>query len=277
MPASALIVFREVLEAALIIGVVLAATTGVRGRSAWIVGGVLLGLAGAGVLAFFADAVSSMGDGSGRELINAGVLVAAVGMLAWHQIWMSQHGKALAGSLQSLGHSVQAGDATMRALALVVAGAVLREGSETVLFLWGLATSSEAAAAQLVGGTLVGLAAGALCGAALYLGLLRIPPRYLFGVTGWLITLLAASMAAQAGGLLVQAGYLPTLTDELWDTSGLLPQGSALGQLLHILVGYDDRPTGIQLLLYVLTAATITVLSRRLARPHRRPVTVAVR
>lgn len=262
MLGSAIIVFREVLEAALIIGIVLAATAGIPGRSLWVAGGVGVGIAGAGVVAFFAESIAAMAQGSGQELFNAGILVVAVSMLAWHQIWMSRHGREMSAAFKTLGQSIKVGDSTLRALAIVVGSAILREGSEAVLFLFGVAASSDASTASLISGAAIGLLCGAVCGGGLYFGLVRIPPRYLFGVTGWLITLLAAAMAAQAAGLLVQAGYLPTLVDELWDSSAVLERSSALGQLLHILVGYDDRPTGIQMLVYLLTAGGIVGLSR---------------
>lgn len=266
---SAIIVFREVLEAALVIGIVLAATSGIAHRGRWIALGVAGGITGACMLAAFADSLASMADGSGRELLNAGILIVAVGMLAWHQIWMSRHGRAMGQSLHAFGQSLHRGESTLRALAVVVGSAILREGSEAVLFLFGVAASSGAGATRLWGGALLGLLGGMVCGFGLYKGLLRIPARHLFSVTGWLVTLLAAAMAAQAANLLAQAGYLPTLTNAMWDSSSLLTTDSPLGQVLHILVGYDDHPTGIQLLLYVSTLVGITVLSRRVATAGR--------
>jgi len=97
---------------------------------------------------------------------------------------------------------------------------------------------------------------------ALYLGLMRIPTRYLFAVTGALIVLLAAGMTAQASLYLSQAGWLPILNPVLWDSSGLLSEKSLVGQLLHTLIGYVDRPSGIQLIAYVTTIVVIVGLTR---------------
>jgi high-affinity iron transporter len=140
--------------------------------------------------------------------------------------------------------------------------AILREGSEAVLFLFGVATSDGASAQSVASGAALGLMGGIASGAALYLGLLRIPQKLLFSVTGWLIILLAAGMASQAAAFLVQAGQLPCLVDELWDSSQWLPRGSVIGQLLHILIGYDDRPAGIQLAFYFTTVIAILGLSQ---------------
>ena len=267
MFGSAIIVFREVLEAALIIGIVLASTTGIVGRSRWIWMGVMSGVAGAAVVAYFADTLASLAEGSGQELFNAGVLLLAVGMLGWHQIWMSQHGRSMASEFKNLGQSIKDGDSTLRALAIVVGAAILREGSEAVLFLFGVAASEGADLSGLISGALLGLLGGVVCGGGLYLGLLKIPARWLFGVTGWMIVFLAAGMASQAAAFLVQAGYVPTLMDEVWNSSGLLSRGSAAGQFLHILMGYDDRPSGMQLAFYLATLLGITGLSRWALRP----------
>jgi len=108
----------------------------------------------------------------------------------------------------------------------------------------------------------LGLGAGAALGLTLYLGILRIPSRHLFTVTNWMILLLAAGMAAQAAGFLVQAGYLPALQQPLWDTSALLSDRSVVGQILHTLVGYNDRPAGMQLLVYLVTLTIIATLMK---------------
>jgi high-affinity iron transporter len=226
---------------------------------------VLGGLAGAGVVAFFAESIASSAEGLGQELFNASVLLLAVFMLGWHQVWMSRHGRQMAGEFKNLGQSIRNGDRTVQALALVVGLAILREGSEAVLFLFGVAASDGTAASAIAGGAMLGLVGGALCGGGLYFGLVKIPARLLFGVTGWLILLLAAGMASQAAAFLVQAGEIPPLIDELWNSSALLERNSPLGQLLHILVGYDDRPAGIQLVFYAATILGISGFSRWIA------------
>ncbi|WP_455384520.1 FTR1 family protein, partial [Acidihalobacter prosperus] len=131
MLGSAVIVFREVLEAALIISIVMGATRGVAARGRWVLGGIAAGVGGAIVVAAFAGAISNAVEGRGQELLNAGVLLAAVLMLAWHNIWMSSHGRQLAGEMRKVGHDVSVGVKPLSALALVTFFAVLREGSET--------------------------------------------------------------------------------------------------------------------------------------------------
>jgi high-affinity iron transporter len=267
MLAAAIIVFREVLEAALIVGIVLAASAGAPRRGFWVSTGIAGGVVGAGLVALFAGEIAAAASGIGQELLNAVILFLAVGMLGWHNIWMSRHGRELAATAREVGDAVISGARPLYVLAVVVGLAVLREGSETVLFLYGIAAGGGLGAGSLIAGGALGLAGGAAVGAALYLGLLRIPARRLFTVTSWMVLLLAAGMASQAAGYLVQADLLPPLGDAVWDTSSLLTEDSVLGKALHTLVGYVSRPEGIQILLYLATLSVIWLLTRMVGRP----------
>lgn len=271
MLGSALIVFRETLEAALIVAIVLGATRGVAGRGRWVGMGILGGVAGALVVAAFAGAIAQSVEGRGQALLNAGILIAAVCMLAWHNTWMSAHGREISARMKQVGHDVSVGAKPLSALALVTLFAVLREGSETVLFLYGL-MSSGASATSLDAGAVLGLLAGVGLGAVLYRGLLVIPAGQFLNVVGWLVLLLAAGLAANAAMFLNQAGLVPALVPQVWNTSWLLAQQSWLGTLLHILVGYSDRPSGIELLFYLVTLAAILALMRLAGRPSARPI-----
>lgn len=268
MLGSAIIVFREVLEAALIIAVVMGATRGVQGRGRWVAGGIASGLVGAVVVAVFAGAIADAVQGRGQELLNASVLLAAVLMLAWHNVWMSAHGRELAAQMKKVGHDVSVGSKPLSALALVTLFAVLREGSETALFLYSLSASGAGSHGLLFGG-LFGLAAGTALGVVVYRGLLAIPIRHFFNFTGWLVLLLAGGLAANAAAFLNQAGLLPAISQQVWNSGWLLRQDSWPGTLLHILVGYTDRPMGIQVLFYAVTLIVIYSLMRLLGDARR--------
>jgi high-affinity iron transporter len=255
--ATAIIVFREVLEAALVVGIVMAAVRGVPGRNRWISFGIASGVTGALIVAWFAEAISSAAAGLGQELFNAIVLFAAVVMLGWHVAWMSRHGRKMAADLQSVGAAVRSGETELVVLAGIVAVAILREGAEIVLFTAGIVAGGAVQNAALLAGGAIGLAGGIAIGALLYLGLIRIPGRYLFTVTNWLILLLAAGMAAKGANFLVQGGWLPSLGGALWDTSGVIADGTIVGVSLNTLIGYVARPSGIQAVFYVATLVVI--------------------
>jgi high-affinity iron transporter len=259
MFAAAIIVFRESLEAALIIGIMAAATRGIAMRSRWIWAGAIAGCVGATLVAAGMEGISDMASGMGQELFNAAILTLAVGMLAWHNIWMASHGREMANQAKNTARAIHEGVAERSVIFIVVAMAVLREGAETVLFLYSLASSGEDGWTHTLSGGSAGLLAGALVGGLLYVGLLRIPLRWFFTFTSALVLLLTASMASQAARYLVQADVLPSLGAPVWDTSSILAQSSAVGTLLHGMIGYDEQPAGIQLVFYVL-ALTLTAV-----------------
>jgi high-affinity iron transporter len=270
MLAIWILVFREVLEAAMIVSVVAAATRGVEGRWRWIGSGLALGCAGAGIVAMFAGRLADAMSGMGQEWFNAGVLLAATAMIGWHVVWMARHGRALALEAGRYGDDVSSGQRPLTALMLVVAIAILREGSEVVLFSYGMFAGGSGSGDLLAGGFL-GLASGIAAGVAMYAGLLKIPMRHFFRATNGLLTLLAAGLTAAAVGFLTQADVLPTLANPLWNTSMLLTDDAWLGRTLHALVGYTSQPSGMQVLSYL---SIVLLLSggARLAAPRRQTI-----
>lgn len=276
MLSAAIIVFRESLEAALIIGIIAAAARGLAGRNRWLLGGIAAGIGGALLVAASAERIAEWADGMGQELFNAVVLGLAVLMLAWHNIWMSRHAREMIAQACAVVRAVAEGRRELSAIALVIALAVLREGAETVLFLYGVSSQGQSAGQVLSGGGL-GLAAGVLVGYAIYAGLLRIPVRWFFTVTSGLVLLLAAGMAGQMGHFLVQGDILPAIASPLWDTSGFLSAGSAAGTLLHVLMGYDPRPSGMQAIFYFTAIAVIGagMYAARAPAARSRPLTPA--
>jgi high-affinity iron transporter len=271
MLAALLIVFREVLEAGLIIGIVLAATRGIAGRGTWIAGGIGGGVLGAALVAVFAGALSDAFSGSGQEIFNAVILSIAVVMLGWHNIWMARHGREVAQQMKEMGEAVAIGTRSLLALAIVVMTAVLREGAEVVLFLYGIAASSNEGWPALLLGGVLGIGCGALVSWLLYRGLVAIPVGQLFAVTSWLVALLAAGLAGQAAALLAKVDLIPSWGFEIWDTSWLLDENSIAGRALRALIGYSDRPMGVQLAAYVAVLAALGVGARLI---HRAPAGV---
>lgn len=261
MLAALLIVFREVLEAGLVVGVVLAATEGIRGRGLFITGGLVAGVLGSGLLALFADQISGLFEGSGQDVLNAAILSVAVVMLVWTVVWMASHGREMVAEMKAVGRDVKEGRKPLVALAVVVGMAVLREGVEIVLFTYGIVATGAEAAQDVVLGAGLGLLGGALVSFVLYRGLVAIPLKHLFKVTAVLITLLAAGLSAQVVGILQDAGFIQSLADPVWNSSWLLADDSAVGRVLRTLVGYRAEPTGMQLIAYALTVAVIVALS----------------
>ena len=264
MLGVALLVFREVLEAALIVTVVAAATRGVPRRSVFVGGGIALGIIGAVIVAACMGLIEGSLGGVGQEVFEAAVLLTAVVMIGWHVTWMSSHGKEMVQQMQRVTDSVKSGSSSIAILLAVVALAVLREGSEIVLFLFGMAAGG-AGKLGFLGGVPLGLAGGVAVGFALYFGLLRIPLRYFFSATNWMLVVLAAGLASSAAGFLIQANLLPAWGNQLWDTSWLLTNGSLVGQAVHVLTGYEARPAGMQGVFWIVTFAMLVAGMRAMA------------
>lgn len=262
MLAALIIVFREVFEAGLIVGIVLAVTGSVPHRNRWIGGGVLAGALAACIVAAFTGALSQLFAGMGQELFNAAILGVAVVMLTWHNVWMAHHGREMAGEMRAVGQAVAEGSKSLLALAVVVGVAVLREGSEVALFLYGVAASDGGSALSLAIGGFIGLVLGAGVCLLTYFGLMRIPARALFATTTALITLLAAGMATQAVAFLERANWLTSLDTVVWDTGWLLPENGIAGRTLHTLIGYTDQPTEMQLVVYAAVLLATFMLMR---------------
>jgi len=263
MISSLVIVFREMLEMVLVVGILMAATRGVTASRHWIGLGVVFGLAGAVLFALFMEQIESSFEGDGEFLFNAVVLILASVLIAWTVFWMSSHGRAMASRMKQVGASVREGELPFAALAVVSFAAVMREGGEAVFFLFGAAQSLTEGGWALLFGGITGAVAALAVGVVLYLGLARIPVQRLFSVAGWLLMLLAAGMASQATWNLVAIDWLPPLIDPLWNTSTWLSQDSLLGEFLHVLVGYDEAPSAIQMLVFSLSLALMVVLYYR--------------
>jgi high-affinity iron transporter len=275
MLVSLILVFREAMEAGLIVGIVLAATQGVPRRGRWVACGIAAGVAGAALVAGFAAALSDAFEGAGQEVFTAAILVFAVVMLSWHILWMSHHARSIASEFRAVGQAVRLGQRSLAALAAVVAVAVLREGAEIVLFLYGIVAGTQTTALALASGGAAGLLLAAAMSWLLYRGLVIIPLHRLFSVTNGLIALLAAGMAGQAVATLHGADLLPGWGEHVWDTSAVLADDSLVGRSLHALAGYSSRPCGIQLAAWLATLTVLVVASRAISRSRPRSTVAA--
>lgn len=252
-----IILFREVLEISIILSIIVAATRGIPQRDRWIWAGVGGGFLGSALVAYFAGAISGAIEGMGQEVFNASVLFLAVLMIGWTVVWMQTHAREMVAHIKDVGQKVHDGKLPLYALAVVVSLSMWREGAEIVLFMTGILNTTEESMLAIFAGGAAGAVCAATIGFMLYLGLIKFSTKYLFATTSWLLILLAAGMSAQAAGYLVAADMLPALKDQIWDSSWLLSQESIVGKILHAMLGYTERPSGIQAAFYAATLAII--------------------
>jgi high-affinity iron transporter len=276
MLPTATIVFREIIEVALVITIVLAATRGVPNRLQLVIGGLGLGILGSIIIAFFTEAIASAIHGVGQEVFNAGIMFVAVIFLSCTVIWMKKHGRELAQNINTMGKEVVAGKKSVYVIVGVVALATFREGAEIVLFTYSMTASGAYGLSEITIGGALGATGGVLVGAMLYMGLLRAAQKHLFTVTSWMLIVLTAGIAAQGANFLIAANILPVLHPQLWDTSFLIDGSGFIGETLNILTGYTPKPTGMELLVY-LTVLLFTAMAYKVAgtpRTQQQPASV---
>lgn len=261
MLSSAIVVFREVFEIVLIMGIVLAATKTVPHRKFAIMLGLAGGLIGSGLVALFTNKISDLAEGMGQEYFNAGILLTAAAFIGWTVLWMKKHARHIKKDFENLGRAIIEGKAPFIALSAVIALTILREGSEIVLFTYGMLAAGQPPL-QILAGGILGLTGGTVVGLLLYFGLIKLSVRVFFKVTSMLLILLVSGMASQAFGFLVQAGAFENLSHVMWDSSFILSEHGIIGQSLGTLVGYTARPTAIQLIVYIATLTSLVTLMK---------------
>lgn len=264
MFGTGLIVFRETLEAALFVGIVAASTRGVIHRTRWLSFGVAVGASGAMLMAKAMGQISNWADGMGQDIVTLCILSIALGMLAWHCIWVSPNSNQMIQDAKQIGASTSEGDQTLWALAVAVALSVLREGAETVLFVSSLITGSSESQGAIILSVAIGLTMGALAGWLIYEGLGKVKPQRLFAVTNILMLMLAGSLASQLAKTASQADWISVFGEQAWDISALLSNDSAIGMVLHGVIGFDASPTQLQVLFYMSTTSLIWISARQM-------------
>ena len=249
------IVWRESVEALLVVGILYtwlrATPEGKRGLN-YLWGGVAAGLALAVALALVLLGVSSWLSDEGQEWFQAIMSLAACALVVQMVVWMKKHGRTLKNELESGARSSVAND-NWWGLFVLVAIAVAREGSETVVFLYGTVSAGEGGSDMLMLALagVAGFAVALLTFWLLQLGGKLITWRRFFRVTEILLLLLAGSLLV--GGLdhLISLGVLPTIIDPVWDSSWLLDDSSGVGKVLADFAGYRAFPALTSVLLWV--------------------------
>ena len=268
MLSAAIVIFREVFEIVLIVGIILAATRDVPHRLKAVGFGFGAGLTGAGLVALFTGEISQLAEGMGQEIFNSLILFTAAAFIGWTVLWMKKHAREMKAHFTQVGQDVAAGKLPYFSLSLIIALAILREGSEIVLFSYGMLASGMSVI-TLAGGCAIGLLGGLVVGIALYKGLITFPMKHFFRITSWILVMLVAGMTSQGVAFLSAAGAFGNLSRTVWNTSWLLSDGSLLGQSLKTLIGYTARPTEIQLIAYVATLATMLFLLKLSGKKHK--------
>ena len=248
MTAAFFITLREGLEAALIVGIIGAYLVKIGRRDAmrsvWIGVGAALAISiGVGILVWVTVGRLPLVV---QESIEGLAAVLAVVVLTWMLFWMRRQGRAMKGELErDIDVALAAGSTT--ALVGLAFVAVLREGLETVLFLFAIASQAQGISALI--GAAAGLAVAVGVGYAIFAAGIRINLKQFFTVTGVVLIFVSAGLVAFAIGEFTEAGLIPA-SAPLWDLGEILPESSPLGAVLAGLFGYKSAPTPLEVVGY---------------------------
>jgi len=268
MLGSFLITFREGLEAALIIGIILAYLAKTRNRQGfkpiWIgtALGALISLVAGGIIYFTAGEF----QGSAEHIFEGTTMFIAVGVLTWMIFWMRKQAINIRAHLQT---QIQLALTVGSSQALVVMAllAVVREGIETVLFLFAATRTAESPFTFTLAG-LVGLLAAVLIGYAIYKGSSRFNLRAFFNITSGVLLLFAAGLLAHGIHEFNEVSFIPPVIEHVWNTDGLISETSTFGRFLTALFGYNANPSLTETIAYFIYL-TVTLSSYFLIKKPR--------
>ena len=255
MLASFLITLREGLEAALIIGIILAYLARTDNRQGF--KPVWLGTSLAVSVSLIAGAAIYFlaGEFSGRaeEIFEGLAMFLAVGVLTWMIFWMRKQAVNIKAHLHAQIQSVLTSGSS-RGLVILAFVVVVREGIETVLFLFAATRVAESTVLFTVGGFL-GLAIAIVIGYSLYKGATRLNLRVFFNVTSLVLIFFAAGLLAYGIHEFIEAGIIPPLVEHVWDINYILSEKSTFGLFLKAILGYNANPSLIEVIAYPLYLA----------------------
>jgi high-affinity iron transporter len=250
MIAASLLAFREGLEAALILGIVLGVLRRVgrtdQEKMVWLGAGLAALLSLIGGAGLYALGITF--EGRAEELFEGVAMLLAAAVLTWMIFWMKRQGQSIQAELE---HGVRRAttDGGKWAIFSLAFLAVLREGIELALFLTAAAFSTTATA-TLVGGV-IGLVAAALAGWLLFATTTRLNVQTFFRVTSILLIFFAAGLVAHGVHELNEAGVIPVVVEHVWDMNPVLDEDSTIGQILKALFGYNGNPSLTEVIAYV--------------------------
>lgn len=257
----ALVVFRESLEIALLLGIILAVTKQLEKARIYIIAGIMFGTVLAALFAFFTRSISKSFSGMGDEIFNSTIILLTVILIGWTVVWMQGYGVKVKRELNDLSLKISSGDSSYIMLLLMVATTILREGVEIILLVYSISSVETIDNNSYLLGLIIGMISGFILGIIIYCGLIKLASQqYIFRVSAILLTLIAGGFAAEAAGILTSSGIITVLADQVWDSSWLISDRSIYGKFLNVITGYIARPNGLQIVSYVGTIASINIL-----------------
>lgn len=264
MLASFLLALREGLEAALIVGIVLAALRKVNrihlSSSVW--QGVIAALAFSILAGLGLNWLGAEFEGRAEEIFEGVTMILAAGLLTWMIVWMRRQSAGIQKELEKGVANATEGRENRWALFWLAFLAVGREGLELVLFLAAVQVTTDAF--QTFAGAFWGLAASFALGVALFASSKRMSLGAFFTVTNVLLMLFAAGLLAHGVHEFNEAGIIPSVIEHMWDINPILDERGTPGQILAAIFGYNGNPSLTEVLAYLVYVSGALVLWKKL-------------
>lgn len=260
MFSSFLITFRETLEAALVIGIILTFLTKTNQTifTKYVWRGVGIGVVFAIGIGLLIEAFFGGLTGKTEEIFEGILMFVTAGFLTWMILWVHRQKDMVKKIKEKVAFHAKEGYGL--GITILVATSVFREGTETVLYL--KASSLVGQSNQLLGAT-VGILAALILGFILFKWALRVNLNAVFNITSIFLLLFAAGLVAHGVHEFQEAGILPVFSsDPVFNISHILDHTSTVGSLLRVVFGYTSTPSFLELLSYGLYVGFIFWLLR---------------
>lgn len=259
MLATAIVVFREMLEICLILGIISAALDNIKSKKALLLSGIIGGITLSIIFALTMTYINGLFDGNGQEILKIIILSISIIFINLTILWISKHRKELHNKINNATQKLINNEINTLSLVIVIIFVISREGMEIILFLSGI-YSAGSTPQELIWGSIIGAASGITFGILLYKGLLRVHVKSFFNVINIMLILLAAGMASELANFLNSADLIEVLSKQIWDSSWLINETSITGKLLHGILGYSSKPTQLQVIFYGSSIAITSLL-----------------
>lgn len=255
-------VFREFLEISILLSLFGAFASNIKNFRSLFFSGILLGAIGAGVIALFTEQISDTLDGMGHEIFMGCVVLFTSLLICSTLIWMKGYSQKLKTRIAEFNEGYDESLSSKIMIISLIATTIFREGSEIVLILYSISAIDGASSILYIQGFFLGAVLGISFGVGLYYGVFRFAAKYIFSVCSFIMTFIAAGLAAEAAKIFASVGLIEIFTDPLWNTSFIVSDDSTLGKILNVMMGYTAKPSGIELIFYLSTLSIIFISSQ---------------
>ncbi len=262
-----IIIFRECTEISVLLGMVLAATKNIYGSRLCVIIGSTLGGILSIIFAFAAYNLKELFYFVQEDVVEAFIVLFTSFFIIWTVSWIGSNPFGIKNGFSSISNKIvlnrtKKNNNKMNYLLLIllIAFILFREGTEIILFIYGITMSQSISVLDNILPIILGGGCGFLLGFSIYFGLLKFPVKYIFKFSSIFLILISAGLASESASILTTSGLINVLNQELWNTSWFIDTSTIFGKTFSVLTGYTARPNGLQILFYI-SAILISIIA----------------